>query len=195
MSRSSGFPSYRCRRLPAPAQHRRHVSLICLRLRTAQRVAVAPIRMVPNQRLQTVKQSRSRLAPPFFFFFTLTPLCPPRFALEARPPLPLFYNSPIPPPPPPPPPNFPPHRGGGRPPGLFINGKALVATGGLLLLLLLLYSCMLAAAAAAAAAAAGLLLLLLCWQITVHVAAILSRFCGDTQLGPVLYNTDWHGNA
>ena len=61
------------------------------------------------------------LAPPFFFCFTLTPLCPPRFALEARPPLPLFYNSPMPHPCPPPQ-IFPP-TGGGWAPGLFINGK------------------------------------------------------------------------
>jgi hypothetical protein len=53
--------------------------------------------------------------PTIFFFFTLTPLCPPRFALEARPPLPLFYNSPMPHPCPPPQ-IFPP-TGGGEAPG------------------------------------------------------------------------------
>jgi hypothetical protein len=44
----------------------------------------------------------------------LTPLCPPRFALEARPPLPLFLQF-SDAPPLPAPPNFPPHRGGGGP--------------------------------------------------------------------------------
>jgi hypothetical protein len=45
----------------------------------------------------------------------LTPLCPPRFALEARPPLPLFYNSPMPHPCPPP--QISPPTGGGVGPG------------------------------------------------------------------------------